>query len=153
MTTPLKKSRVILMAEDDEDHYLLTKEAFAQCSLSHDFRHVEDGEKLMAYLLRQGVYQNPKDSPRPSLILLDLNMPLKNGYEALKEIKAHPELRRIPVVVLTVSRSQEDVIRCYEEGANSFLSKPLGFQQLVDMARTLKQYWFDTAELPNGQML
>ena len=138
----------ILMADDDPDDRLLTAEALRESRLPNDLRFVENGEELLDYLRRRGRWANPSDSPRPGLVLLDLNMPRMDGREALAEIKADPELRRIPVVVLTTSRAQADVMRSYDLGANSFIAKPVTFGGLVDAMRALGRYWMETVELP-----
>jgi len=143
-----KHSVVILMADDDEDDRLMAKEAFAEVKLLNDFHTVEDGEELMDYLHRRGAYADPKFSPRPGIILLDLNMPKKDGREALKEIKADPLLRHIPIVVLTTSKAEEDILRSYDLGVNSFIVKPVTFDQLIDIMKTLTKYWFEIVELP-----
>ena len=141
------KSVVILMAEDDADDRLLAKDALAECGMADDLYFVENGEDLLDYLQSRGKYgQSPR--PRPRLILLDLNMPRKDGREALREIKNNPALRRIPVVVLTTSNAEMDIERAYELGANSFISKPVAFDSLVSIMRTIGQYWFATTELP-----
>ncbi|HEX4383612.1 MAG TPA: response regulator, partial [Myxococcales bacterium] len=114
------KPLIILMADDDEDDRLNTAEAFREHHLANDFHTVNDGEELMQFLRRQGKYAG---APRPGLILLDLNMPRKDGREALREIKGDPALRSIPVVILTTSREEEDILRTYDLGANSFVSK------------------------------
>jgi len=139
---------VILMAEDDPEDRELTQEAMDEARLANELRFVEDGEQLMDYLHRRGDYADPASSPRPGLILLDLNMPKKDGREALKEIKADPELRRIPVVVLTSSKAEEDVLRSYELGVSSYITKPVRFEELVDVMSTLGKYWFEVAVLP-----
>ena len=136
------------MAEDDADDRLLVRDALAECHWNADLRFVENGEELLDYLLRQGKYRHAEQSPRPGLILLDLNMPKKDGREVLQDIRAHAELRRIPVVVLTTSRADTDIERIYELGANSFISKPVQFDGLVNVMRMLSQYWFKTVELP-----
>src|SRR6266849_2122430 len=142
------KTHVILMADDDDDDRLLTRDAVAEAGLDGDVRFVENGEELLDYLCRRGKYHSPAAAPRPGLILLDLNMPLKDGREALREIRADPELRRIPVVVLTTSKADTDVGAIYELGANSFISKPFQFEALVNVMKVLGQYWFKTVELP-----
>jgi CheY-like chemotaxis protein len=142
------KSIVILMADDDADDRLLAKDALTECRLANDLHFVEDGEELLDYLLRRGKYTALADSPRPGLILLDLNMPKKDGREALKEIRANPDLRKIPVVVLTTSRADTDISRIYELGANSFISKPVSFDSLVEVMKILGRYWFEVVELP-----
>jgi len=138
----------ILMAEDDPDDRLLALDAFEDARLAGDLRFVEDGEELMDYLKRRGKYDNPADSPRPGLILLDLNMPRKDGREALKEIKVDPDLRRIPIVVLTTSKAEEDILRSYDLGSNSFITKPVTFEGLVSLAKALGRYWLEIVELP-----
>ena len=142
------KSMVILMADDDADDRLLAKDALAECQLASELRFVENGEELLDYLHRRGKYTQLSESPRPGLILLDLNMPKKDGREALREIKSDPALRKIPVVVLTTSKADTDIGRIYELGANSFISKPVSFESLVDVMKTLGRYWFEIVELP-----
>ena len=142
------KPITILMADDDEDDRLLTAEAFVESHLANDLRFVNDGEELMQYLLRQGAYADPKTSPRPGIILLDLNMPRKDGREALAEIKANPDLCRIPVIILTTSRAEEDIISSYDLGANSFIAKPVTFNGLVKVLQTVGNYWFHIVQLP-----
>ncbi|HEY0026079.1 MAG TPA: response regulator [Longimicrobium sp.] len=147
--TPVQGSRVlILMADDDADDRLLAADALAEARLNNELRFVEDGEELMDYLNRRGRWSAPGAAPRPGLILLDLNMPRKDGREALREIKAHPELRRIPVVVLTTSRAEEDVVRSYDLGASSFISKPVTFDGLVSAIKALGRYYIEIVELP-----
>lgn len=138
----------ILYAEDDDDDRLLTRDAMQQARLANDLRMVVDGEDLMDYLHRRGKYTDPASSPRPDVILLDLRMPRKDGREALREIKADPHLRRIPVIVLTTSTADDDVFRSYDLGANSFVSKPVTFDALVEVLRTMGRYWFEIIELP-----
>ncbi len=147
MQTSNKKLITILMADDDEDDRLLTEEAFAESRLANDLRFVNDGEALMQYLLRQGDYTDPQDSPRPGIILLDLNMPKKDGREALEEIKANPDLCRIPVIILTTSKAEEDIVRSYNLGANSFITKPVTFHRLVEVLKTVGDYWFHIVQL------
>ena len=139
----------ILMADDDADDRLLTLEAMQASRLGNCIRFVEDGQELMEYLKRTGAYATA-DAPRPGLILLDLNMPRKDGRQALQEIKHDPDLRCIPVVVLTTSKTEEDILRTYDLGANSFITKPVTFEGLVDIVRTLRTYWFNIVELPRS---
>ena len=141
------KSTTILMADDDADDRLLAKDALAECRLAGDLHFVENGEELLDFLHRRGQYTQ-NNAPRPSLILLDLNMPRKDGREALREIKTDPALRKIPVVILTTSKADTDIGRIYELGANSFIAKPVSFDALVDVMKTIKHYWFEMAELP-----
>jgi CheY-like chemotaxis protein len=143
--------RLILMAEDDADDRLLVKDALAECGLGDNLRFVEDGEDLMDYLLRRGKHSAADDSPKPGLILLDLNMPRKDGREVLREIRAHPDLRRIPVIAFTTSKSDTDVSSLYDLGANSFICKPVAFEALVNVMTTLSRYWFGIVELPGVQ--
>jgi len=144
------KPITILMADDDDDDRRLTKEALLEGRLVNDLRFVENGEELMDYLKRQGSYA-AAEAPRPGLILLDLNMPRKDGRTVLKEIKSDPELRQIPVVVLTTSKADEDVFKSYDLGVNSYIVKPVTFEALVDILQTLEKYWFEIVELPPEQ--
>ncbi len=138
----------ILMADDDEDDCMLAREALVESRLANDLHIVRDGEELMDYLYRRGKYLDSSTSPRPGLILLDLNMPRKDGREALEEIKTDPHLRHIPIVVLTTSKAEEDIYRSYDLGANSFITKPVTFASLVEVMRTIGKYWFEIVELP-----
>lgn len=143
------KPITILMADDDPDDRQMTKEAFAESHLANDLRFVHDGEELMDYLRRRGKYADPANSPRPGLILLDLNMPKKDGREALGEIKSDPRLRAIRVVVLTTSKAEEDIIRTYNLSAASYITKPVTFDGLLDVIRTVGKYWLEIVELPD----
>lgn len=142
------ESIIILMADDDEDDRMMAKEALEEAQLVNEIRFVEDGEELLDYLYQRGKYSNSEDSPRPGLILLDLNMPRKDGHEALEEIKADYNLCQIPVVVLTTSRAQEDICRTYNLGVNSFITKPVSFDGLVHVMKSLALYWFEIVRLP-----
>ena len=142
------KSMVILMADDDADDRLLAKDALTECHLSGEVHFVEDGEDLLDYLQHRGKYTGGTSAPTPSLILLDLNMPKKDGREALREIKSNPDLRKIPVVVLTTSKADTDIAQIYDLGANSFISKPVAFDALVNVMRALGHYWWEIVELP-----
>jgi CheY-like chemotaxis protein len=145
------KSITILLADDDADDRMLTKEALDESRVANELRVVEDGEQLMDYLHRRGRFADPQTSPHPGLILLDLNMPRKDGREALREIKGDASLRHIPVVVLTTSKAEEDIYRTYDLGVNSFITKPVTFDGLVAVMRALGRYWFEIVELPvNG---
>jgi len=146
--TQKPKPSIILMADDDADDRLLAQDALAECHLVHDLHFVENGEELLDFLHHRGKYSAQSKSPRPGLILLDLNMPRKDGREALKEIKSDPELRRIPVVILTTSDAEEDIIRSYDLGVNSFIKKPVTFNGMVEIMRALGKYWFQIVELP-----
>lgn len=145
-----KRSITLLMADDDADDRLLTRDALQESRVVNDLHFVEDGQELMDYLRRQGRYSDPESSPRPGLILLDLNMPKKDGRTALQEIKSDPELRRIPVIIMTTSQAEEDIFRSYDLGANSFITKPVTFERLVDLMKTLGRYWIEFVELPEA---
>jgi CheY-like chemotaxis protein len=136
------------MADDDSDDRALTREAFEEARLINDLRFVENGEQLLEYLRREGPYAPPAEAPRPGLILLDLNMPRKDGRTVLKELKSDPALRQIPVVILTTSKADEDVYKSYDLGVNSYIVKPVTFEALVDILQTLEKYWFEIVELP-----
>ena len=144
------KAIVILLADDDEDDRILTADALRVSKLANDLRTVNDGEELMDYLYHRGEYAAPASSPRPGLVLLDLNMPRKDGREALREMKADPGLRSIPVVVLTTSKAEEDVERTYNLGANSFIVKPVTFDDFAEAMRVATEYWFQVVQLPAG---
>jgi CheY-like chemotaxis protein len=143
------KPIVILMADDDADDRMLTRDALEESRVLNELKFVEDGEELMEYLHRKGKFADPDSSPKPGLILLDLNMPKKDGREALKEIKSDPNLRRIPVVIMTTSKAEEDIYRSYDFGASSFITKPVTFDRLVDLMRALGEYWVEFVELPD----
>ena len=138
----------ILIADDDADDRLLARDALAENRLANAVHFVEDGEALLDYLYRRGPYAPPTAAPRPGLILLDLNMPKKDGREALRIIKSDPQLRHIPIVILTTSRTEQDIGHTYELGANSFIVKPVTFAGLVQVMKSLVQYWFEIVELP-----
>jgi len=144
-----RKGRLtILMADDDAEDRMLARDALEESRLANELYCVEDGEELMDYLHRRGKYADPASSPRPGLILLDLKMPRRDGLEALREIKSDPELRQIPVVVLTTSSAEEDIYRSYDLGVNSFVTKPVTFQGLVQVMKALGEYWFEIVKLP-----
>jgi CheY-like chemotaxis protein len=147
----LRKPITILMADDDADDRQMTKDAFAESRLANDLRFVEDGEELLDYLQRRGKYSNPDSSPRPGLILLDLNMPRKDGREALREIKADPALKKIRIVVLTTSKAEEDIYRSYDLSAASYITKPVTFAGLVEIIKTLGKYWLEIVALPGDE--
>ena len=142
------KPITILLADDDPDDRMLTRDAFEESRIRNVLETVEDGEELMDYLLHRGNYAGDSARPHPSLILLDLNMPRKDGREALREIKSCPELKNIPVVVLTTSKAEEDIFRTYDLGVNSFIIKPVTFDGMVDVVKTIGKYWFEIVELP-----
>lgn len=138
----------ILMADDDADDRQMTQEAFAASRLTNDLRFVEDGAELLDYLYRRNKYADGASAPRPGLILLDLNMPKLDGRQALREIKSDPRLRNIRVVVMTTSKAEEDILRTYDLGAESYVNKPVTFQALVEVIATMGRYWLEIVELP-----
>jgi len=143
----------ILVADDDPDDREMIGDAMAENKFLNEVVFVEDGEQLLNYLHRQGKYHDKEKFPRPGIILLDLNMPKKDGREALREIKSHPEFKRIPVVILTTSKSEEDVLRMYNLGVNCFIQKPVTFESLLQVMKTLGKYWFEVVELPPIHLL
>ncbi len=142
----------ILMADDDADDRLLTKDALEEARLSNRMDFVEDGEELMDYLHHRGKYEE-QQLPMPGLILLDLKMPKKDGRTALKEIKSDPKLRSIPIIILTTSKAEEDIVRTYDLGASSYITKPVTFEEMVEAMKTLAKYWFQIVELPQGRLV
>jgi len=140
------------MADDDDDDYLLTKKALAESKLLNKLHRVKDGEELIEYLRHEGQYTNISEFERPGIILLDLNMPRKDGREALKEIKSDPNLSSIPVVVFTTSKAEEDVYKTYQLGVNSFITKPVTFDNLIKVMQTLGKYWLEIVELPQDHV-
>ena len=143
-----KGSLTVLVADDDDDDRGYILKAWAKSRVSNELRFVDDGEELTDYLNRSGRYSDPASSPRPAVILLDLNMPKKDGREALREIKADPKLRQIPIIVLTTSQADEDILRSYDLGANSYITKPVTFGALVDVLQVLGKYWIEIVDLP-----
>ena len=141
----------ILIADDDADDRMMASEALEESRLANDLRFVENGVELMDYLQRRGKYSDPATSPRPGLILLDLNMPRKDGREALREIKADPKLRNIRIVVLTTSKAEEDILRTYDLSATSYITKPVTFERLVEVVKALGKYWLEIVELPGEE--
>jgi len=140
---------VILLADDDEDDVVLIRDSFQKSKLANDLRVVEDGVELLDYLKRTGAFADPTDAPRPDIILLDLNMPRMDGREALKKIKSDPELKDIPIVILTTSKTHADICSSYNDGANSFITKPVTFQSMCEVVHKLGEYWFQIVKLPS----
>jgi CheY-like chemotaxis protein len=140
--------KIILLVEDDPDDIYLIGEAIDECQLSARIFIVEDGEQMLDYLNQRGEYSDPDQAPRPDLILLDLNMPRKDGREALVEMKENPELRGIPVVVLTTSSAERDMKYSYEQGASGFVTKPVTFTGLREAVCKIADYWIRTVQLP-----
>lgn len=146
-----KNSICILMADDDDDDFMLTKKALNESKLLNELHRVKDGEELLDYLRRKDD-QNREKHCRPGVILLDLNMPKMDGREALREIKSDPVLREIPIVVFTTSKAEEDIIRSYQLGVNSFITKPVKFEDLIQVMAALGRYWFEIVELPKSEV-
>lgn len=146
---PNKRTIAILIADDDAEDRMLIQEALEESRLKNHIQFVENGEELMDYLHNRGQFSDKEKYPNPGLILLDLNMPKKDGREALKEIKSEEKLRMIPIVVLTTSKAEEDILKTYDLGVSSFITKPVTFSSLVDVMKTLSKYWFEIVELPN----
>ena len=143
------ESIVILMADDDEDDRFLAQDALHEAHLHNEMRFVKDGEELMDYLRRRGAYADPATSPRPGIILVDLNMPRKDGREAIAEIKLDPDLKRIPIVVLTTSKAEQDILRTYELGVCGYITKPVSFDGLIEVMKAIGKYWFQIVLLPD----
>lgn len=136
----------ILIADDDQDDCLMTREAFEECRIDNPLHFVHDGEALLDYLRRRAPYDDEERYPLPGLILLDLNMPRMDGREALQAIKNDALLREIPVVVLTTSSAEEDILRSYDMGSNSFITKPATYTGLIEVVKTLNRDWLEIVE-------
>ena len=146
------RSLTILLTDDDEEDRELARDALTDARLANEMKFAVDGQDMLDYLRRDGRWADPGlDAPRPGLILLDLNMPRMDGREALAALKSDELLRQIPVIVLTTSKSEEDVFRTYDLGVNSFITKPVSFAGLVEVMRTWTRYWFEIVELPPEQ--
>ncbi len=140
----------ILIADDDEDDIFFVVEALSKSRLANNVYCVRDGVELLDFLHKRGSYTE-ETAPTPDLILLDLNMPKKNGREALKEIKSDEQFEQIPVVILTTSDAEQDIVAAYKLGANSYINKPVDFDGLVDVMKVLQTYWVQFVKLPpNG---
>ncbi len=139
---------IILLAEDDEEDRMMLQDASKEAGITIPIRCVENGEELLDFLYQRNSYSDPTASPRPLLILLDLNMPKLDGRQALEEIKNEERLRKIPTIVFTTSNAREEIRRAYASGASSFIIKPFSFNSLVDMMKIIKHYWLETVELP-----
>lgn len=148
--TKLNQKATILMADDDPDDQILLQEALRENNIPNMVCFVENGEELLDFLNQRGKFEGAKCAA-PGLILLDLNMPKMDGRQALKLIKADPVLKKIPVVVLTTSKADSDILECYNLGVNSFVSKPVNFKDLVDVTREISNYWLGTVTLPENR--
>ena len=143
------KNVALLIAEDDPEDRMLTGEALEDAGMGEQIHFVEDGEELLDFLRRQGRYQDLQGASLPRLILLDLNMPRMDGREALKEIKADASLRHIPIIAFTTSKAEEDILKTYDLGVASFITKPVTYDALVNVMKTVDNYWFHTVNLPS----
>ena len=146
-----RKAIRILIADDDADDRMLMLDAFEEASLSNPIDFVEDGVELMEFLKHEGKYADREDDTLPGIILLDLNMPRKDGRTALREIREDDRLRPIPIVVLTTSKSDEDILRTYNLGVNSFITKPVTFDKLVELVQVIGKYWIEIVALPQDE--
>jgi two-component system response regulator len=145
LNTEIRQDIEILLVEDSPADVLITREAFEQARLVNSLHVVEDGVRAMQFLHREGEYAS---CPRPDLILLDLNLPRKNGHEVLAEIKADPELKAIPVVILTTSQAEQDILEAYDLHANCYIVKPVKFENFVTAIRSIESFWFSVVTLP-----
>ncbi|MBK6727531.1 MAG: response regulator [Xanthomonadales bacterium] len=151
MNTQSKRELPVLVADDDADDRMLFAEAFSESGLQNPVAFVENSEELLDYLRNQREYADADAFPTPGLILLDLNMPRKSGREALREIRADAALRHLPIVVVSTSRSEDEIRRCYAEGANAFASKPASHAGFMRLVRSLGEHWLSLVELPNPE--
>ncbi|MCC6561061.1 MAG: response regulator [Xanthomonadales bacterium] len=149
MNAKTKRELPVLVVDDDADDRMLFAEAFAYAKLENPVAFVENGEELLDYLRNQREYADADAFPTPGLILLDLNMPRKSGREALREIRADAALRHLPIVVVSTSRSEDEIRHCYAEGANAFASKPASHAGFMRLIHSLGEHWLSLVELPN----
>jgi len=146
MTHPLREKPIeILLVEDSPSDAQLAIEALQSAKIANHLSHVEDGVEAMQFLRREGPH---RDAPRPDLILLDLNLPRKDGREVLEELKEDPQLKQIPVVVLTTSRAEQDVLRSYALHANCYITKPVDFTQFMEVVKSIEHFWLAVVTLP-----
>lgn len=144
-------SKTILIVEDSDDDFFATQRAFKKAGLLNPIRRCTNGDQAVDYLFRQGEFADPKSSPRPSVVLLDLNLPGLDGRDVLKRLKSDPQLHKIPVIVLTTSNAEQDIERCYADGANTYVQKPVDLQGFFLAISRLKNYWFEVAFLPREE--
>jgi len=146
----IQRPQTILIVEDSDDDYLITERAFKKAGLNNPVQRCSSGDQALDYLYRRGEFADPAKSIRPGIILLDLNLPGTDGREVLKVLKSDPVLHKIPVIVLTTSSAEQDIQRCYDYGANSYVHKPVDMQGFVAAMTRLKEYWFEVAVLPKA---
>lgn len=147
----IKQSQTMLIIEDSPEDFETTVRAFKKAGISNNIVHCEDGDEALDYLFRRGVYTDPEKSPRPGVILLDLNLPGTDGREVLAAIKNNEDLKKIPVIVLTTSSDERDIEQCYADGANSYIHKPVDIQGFFEAIKRLKDYWFEIVILPKNE--
>ncbi|KTD26111.1 two-component response regulator [Legionella lansingensis] len=146
-----QKFRTILLIEDSNEDYYATKRAFEKSGVANQLYRCADGIEALDYLYRRDKYADPLTSPRPNVILLDLNLPKKDGRDVLKTVKSDPDLQIIPIIVLTTSLDERDINYCYQMGANSYIQKPVDLNRFIEAIRRLKDYWFEIVILPRGK--
>lgn len=151
MTQNSEKPVIILLAEDDPGDQELTRRALNEGKIANDLHIVSDGEQALDYLYRRGKYEDPSSSPRPSLILLDLNMPIIDGRQVLSEIKSDPKLSVIPVIALTTSKQETDILKSYQHGVNSYITKPVNIDEFISVIMSLEDYWFRIVRIPKEE--
>lgn len=147
----MDQQQPILIVEDSPEDFLMIKRGFAKAKLANPIFHCEDGDEALDFLFHRGQYSPPQDPPVPGIILLDLNLPGTDGQEVLREIKEHPSLKTIPVIVLTTSTDERDIKNSYSNGANSYITKPVTFTGFTQAVQRLKDYWFSIVILPHGE--
>lgn len=142
------RSQTILIVEDNDDDFFATMRAFKKADLANPVQRCTNGDQALDYLFRRGEFSDNGKAPRPGIVLLDLNLPGTDGRQVLRVVKADPDLKKIPVIVLTTSRARQDIERCYADGANSYIQKPVNLEGFVQAIARLKEYWFEVAILP-----
>lgn len=147
------KRVVLLMAEDDDDDFNLAKDALQEVRIANQLQRVNNGEELIEYLEGKAKYSDRSTSPLPNIIFLDLNMPKMDGREALAMIEKKAIHRQIPIVIMTTSQAEQDIFETYKLGANSYVRKPVSFAGLVDVMKSIGNYWFTVVELPNNEFV
>jgi CheY-like chemotaxis protein len=147
----LQPNQTILVVEDSPDDYAMIKRGFKKARMANPVYHCEDGEEALDFLFHKGDYAPPNNPPLPGIILLDLNLPGTDGHEVLNEIKNNPELKKIPIIVLTTSSDERDIEKSYRNGANSYITKPVTFSGFTEAIQRLKEYWFSIVILPKGE--
>lgn len=145
---PCRETQTILIVEDNDDDFFATMRAFKKAELANPVQRCTNGDQALDYLFRRGEFSDPDKAPKPGIVLLDLNLPGTDGRQVLRVVKADPDLKKIPVIVLTTSRARQDIERCYADGANSYIQKPVNLEEFVQAITRLREYWFEVALLP-----